>query len=79
MAITTREGSRAGWCRCGRCGGLMVSEFSLDLLNSTGQMDCLASRCVQCGDVVDTVILTNRVAARASLQPISHHNLRRTS
>lgn len=36
---------------CLRCGGLMVMEQLLDLQ---------ARRCVQCGEVVDPVILRNR-------------------
>ena len=45
---------------CSRCGGLMVSDFCVDLLNSTGELDFAAKRCVQCGEVVDPVILRNR-------------------
>ena len=45
---------------CTRCGGLMVNSFYLDLLNSTGEMEIAAKRCVQCGEVVDSVILLNR-------------------
>ena len=40
--------------RCPRCGGLMVSEWGADLMKNTGQ------RCVQCGELVDSVILENR-------------------
>ncbi len=36
---------------CARCGGLMVREQLIDLP---------AHRCVQCGEVVDPVILQNR-------------------
>lgn len=36
---------------CSRCGGLMVAELLIDLPSH---------RCVQCGDVVDPVILHNR-------------------
>ncbi len=32
----------------------------MDLGNSTGELDCLTKRCVQCGDLVDPVILRNR-------------------
>ena len=45
---------------CSRCGGLMVSDFCTDLLNSTGELEFAAKRCVQCGEVVDPVILRNR-------------------
>ncbi len=45
---------------CTRCGGLMVNDFCTDLLNSTGELEFAAKRCVQCGEVVDPVILRNR-------------------
>ena len=45
---------------CARCGGLMVKDFCMDLLNSTGELEIVARRCVQCGEVVDSVILLNR-------------------
>ena len=45
---------------CPRCRGLMVGEFCMDLLNGNGELEFLASRCVQCGEVVDPVILKNR-------------------
>jgi len=45
---------------CSRCGGLMVSDFCMDLLNSTGELEFAAKRCVQCGEVVDPVIERNR-------------------
>jgi hypothetical protein len=50
----------AGQSSCVRCGGLMVPEFCMDLLNSTGELDCEARRCVQCGEVVDSLVLQNR-------------------
>jgi RNase P subunit RPR2 len=45
---------------CLRCGGLMVNEFSVDLRNSTSELECATRRCVQCGDIVDALILRNR-------------------
>jgi len=45
---------------CARCGGLMVNDFCMDVLNSTGELDFAARRCVQCGEVVDPVIERNR-------------------
>jgi len=62
---------------CLRCGGLMVKEISMDLLNSTSELECSARRCVQCGDIVDAVILRNRSLHRQSsvtqYQPVSVH------
>lgn len=43
--------SQDGVRHCSRCGGLMVTEQLIDLP---------AHRCVQCGEVVDPVILQNR-------------------
>lgn len=40
--------------RCPRCSGLMVTEWRDDLLEHVGQ------RCVQCGELIDPVILHNR-------------------
>ena len=45
---------------CARCGGLMVSDFCMDLLGNIGEAEFAAKRCVQCGEVVDPVILRNR-------------------
>lgn len=53
---------------CIRCGGLMVNDFCMDLLNSTGELEFAAKRCVQCGAVVDPVILHNR-QLRQELMP----------
>jgi hypothetical protein len=38
----------------------MVKEISMDLWNSTSELECVTRRCVQCGDIVDAVILRNR-------------------
>ena len=49
-----------GWPRidrtdhCSRCGGLMVAEWCEDL------SDYAAQRCVQCGELIDPVIMQNR-------------------
>ena len=40
--------------RCPRCSGLMVAEWCEDL------SDYRTQRCVQCGEIVDPVILHNR-------------------
>ncbi|HSA61783.1 MAG TPA: hypothetical protein VLE03_06050 [Nitrospiraceae bacterium] len=52
---------------CARCGGLMVSDFCMDLLNSTGELEFAARRCVQCGEVVDPVIQRNRRLRQESM------------
>lgn len=45
---------------CIRCGGLMVTDFCMDLLFCIGETEFAAQRCVQCGEIVDPVILRNR-------------------
>ncbi|HET6369793.1 MAG TPA: hypothetical protein VFG95_01260 [Nitrospiria bacterium] len=46
--------------RCLRCRGLMVAERCFDLLDDTGSIDFRAQRCIQCGEIVDPIILHNR-------------------
>lgn len=48
---------------CLRCGSLFIRESLFDLYDETGQMRRWAMRCVQCGDVVDSIILKNRTCA----------------
>ena len=45
---------------CARCGGLVVTDFYMDLLSCIGETEFAAQRCVQCGEIVDPVILRNR-------------------
>lgn len=54
---------------CTRCGGLMVSHFGMDLQDSTSELECSARRCVQCGEIVDAVILRNRSIHQQSKTP----------
>jgi hypothetical protein len=59
-ATTTDWKRLVGTAQCWRCGGLLVIAHCLDLLDDTGQLDFKALRCVQCGEVVDPIILYNR-------------------
>ena len=45
---------------CGRCGGLLLTQHYMDLLDDTGQIDITAWHCTICGEVIDPVILKNR-------------------
>ena len=45
---------------CNRCGGLLIREGLFDLFDDTGQMRRWARRCVQCGNIVDPLILKRR-------------------
>lgn len=49
---------------CTRCGGFMVNDSYLNLLNNVGESKFPAKRCVQCGEVVDPVVLRNRGTRR---------------
>jgi hypothetical protein len=44
---------------CRRCGGFTVPEIFPEM--DAGRGATMALRCVQCGDVIDHVILTNRL------------------
>jgi len=44
---------------CRRCGGFMVPAFWTHLV-SASEWEIAPRRCVQCGDVIDAVILRNR-------------------
>ncbi len=45
---------------CSRCQGLMVIEQGFDSLTGAGPALVPIRRCVQCGEVIDPVILQNR-------------------
>lgn len=49
---------------CKRCGGLLSREDLFDLFDDTGQMRRWARRCVQCGDIVDSLILKRRMGTK---------------
>ena len=55
--------------QCTRCGGLMVADRYIDLLDDTGKLEFTADRCIQCGEVVDQTILQNRMVNRARTAP----------
>ncbi len=45
---------------CTRCGGLLVNDCYMDVLDGISKSRFSPKRCVQCGEVVDFVILLNR-------------------
>jgi hypothetical protein len=55
METAHRPGNAVGASECPRCRGLMVAEWSPEL-------ETMAWRCVQCGELIDAVILSNRRA-----------------
>ncbi len=46
--------------RCTRCQGLMVRDHFYDLLDDSGHLSIRGWRCVNCGNILDRVILRNR-------------------
>ena len=46
---------------CSRCGGFMVSHWCMNVNYDAGGMEILTQRCLQCGEVIDPVILENRL------------------
>ncbi len=57
----TTTGSRTHQpMNCTRCGGWMVQERCMDVGESLGGYWFWGQRCIQCGDIVDEVILRNR-------------------
>lgn len=48
--------------QCDRCTGLLVEEHCYDLFDNEISMTAL--RCISCGNLVDDVILKNRLAQR---------------
>ena len=57
-------------CICTRCGGLMVEERCMDIGESLVGYWFMALRCVQCGDLIDEVILRNRYAHIVAAQEV---------
>jgi len=45
---------------CSRCQGLMAPESCFNLHYDAGEMEILTWRCLQCGELIDPVILQNR-------------------
>lgn len=45
---------------CSRCMGLMVVEQGFDSMLGSSEADVLFRRCLQCGEIIDPVILRNR-------------------
>jgi hypothetical protein len=49
--------------QCLRCQGYLVGDLCYDIDDDQGQRWFQALRCVQCGDVLDPIIMRNRLAA----------------
>jgi len=45
---------------CPRCKGNMISEHFEDISDDTGQITFHGFRCINCGEVIDPVVIANR-------------------
>jgi RNase P subunit RPR2 len=48
---------------CSRCKGLMVEDYSLEVELLEDDQQILAWRCVNCGHIIEPVMLRNRLAS----------------
>lgn len=61
LSHTTRSTTKASTQQsCRRCSGYIIREMCIDLDSDSGYSTFWAHRCIQCGDMVDEVILQNR-------------------
>jgi hypothetical protein len=54
---------------CQRCHGRMCSEYLFDWTSSGGYDGVHAFRCIACGEIVDQVILENRIKMKVRRRP----------
>lgn len=57
---------------CSRCKGCMIEDYLLDMEDSSGPMWLQAWRCMNCGNVFDSVLEHNRKTHGA--KPFSNSN-----
>ena len=54
---------------CQKCRGLMVRDLLIDVLDDTGNLFLKAWRCINCGNILDPTIMTNRQGSRIITRP----------
>lgn len=52
--------------RCQRCQGYMVRDQFMDILNVSGELDFKGWRCLNCGDIVDPVIVHHHLSVAST-------------
>lgn len=55
--------------RCLRCEGCLVPERLVDLLDDTGQLHCDGWRCLNCGAILDRLVL-GRLSGREEVPEV---------
>ncbi|MEO7864219.1 MAG: hypothetical protein ABIU05_28060 [Nitrospirales bacterium] len=56
---------------CTRCRGYLAPEICTDLESDNGESIFRALRCIQCGDIVDEVILQNRFSCNPEIELVA--------
>lgn len=46
---------------CQRCHGFMIRDSFIDLRDDTGRVQFDGWRCLNCGEVIDPLVLTHRI------------------
>ncbi len=64
---------------CSRCAGCMVEDFLLDMEDSSGPMWLQAWRCMNCGNIHDSVLQQNRTAQETRILAASAITQRNTT
>jgi RNase P subunit RPR2 len=49
--------------KCSRCAGLMVEDYSMELDLLEDDHEVLAWRCLNCGNIIEPVMLRNRAGS----------------
>jgi transcription elongation factor Elf1 len=62
-----RKARRRKTMNCQRCNGYMVRDSFVDQRDDTGGLLLEGWRCINCGEIVDPVVLTNRMAGPLKL------------
>ncbi len=58
---------------CRRCGGFFILDCLFDFFDAAGKMWCTAFRCVQCGNIVDSLILKHQATEQLPNPKKQHH------
>jgi hypothetical protein len=57
---------------CARCGGFLVTEDGVSLVDNVCEKRLRRMRCVNCGSIDDSVILGNRLIERSAICCTTH-------
>ena len=49
--------------QCRRCKGYLITDYFMDILSGSGEVNFTGWRCLNCGDITDPVILRHHQMA----------------